>query len=233
MAGIYDPKTGNIMSNEQLMEIYQKLYKRYGPQHWWPGEGAFEIMIGAILTQNTNWGNVEKAIANLRSAGCMDPASLHRMDVSALAELIRPAGYYNLKAARLRNFLSWLFDNFDGDIERIAGWDTSLLRQELLGVKGIGKETADSILLYALDRPVFVVDTYTCRIMGRHGFIEPGADYEQVRDLFESSLPMDTELFNEYHALLVCAGKDYCKPKPKCDDCPLCSLPHDIDPIAY
>ena len=185
--------------------------------------------MGAILTQNTSWTNVNKAIANLKSASCLTPEGLYRMDTSELAELIRPAGYYNLKTKRLRNFLDWLFDNYGGQLTNLESVATDRLRTELLAVKGIGRETADSILLYALGRPVFVVDTYTARIMTRHGLIEPDADYEQLRDLFESNLSEDIQLFNEYHALLVSTGKNFCKPKAKCPGCPLETHPHTLD----
>ena len=214
---------------DKLMEIYELLYGRFGPQHWWPGDGRFEVIIGAILTQNTNWGNVEKAINNLKAADAVDAAAIHRMDTAKLAELIRPAGYYNIKANRLKNFLNWFFDNFDGDLEALAAMSTDVLRAELLGVKGIGPETADSILLYAFQRDVFVVDAYTARIMVRHRLIEPEIDYEQLRDFFESYLPADSKLYNEYHALLVRLGKEYCRPRPKCENCPLGKLPHEID----
>jgi endonuclease-3 related protein len=211
------------------MEIHRLMFDRFGAQHWWPGESRFEIVLGAILTQNTNWTNVEKAIANVKVADALCPEKLYRMDTETLALLIKPAGYFNLKAGRLKNFLQWLFENYDGQIdalENLSIWD---IREQLLSVKGIGPETADSIALYAYDKPVFVVDTYTCRIMVRHGLIEPEAGYEQVREFMEASLPGEIELFNEYHALLVQVGKGYCKPKPKCAGCPLECLPHEVD----
>jgi endonuclease-3 related protein len=217
------------MIRETLSEIYQLLYDAFGPQHWWPGETPFEVVTGAILTQNTNWANVEKAIKNLKSAGCLTPEALFRIDISMLAELIRPAGYYNIKAKRLKSFINWLYDNYDGEMSNLELVNTDQLRAELLEIKGIGRETADSILLYALGRPVFVVDAYTARITLRHELIEPGADYEQLRQLFESNLPEDVQLFNEYHALLVRAGKEFCKPKAKCQGCPLEVLPHTLD----
>ncbi|MHC4637551.1 MAG: endonuclease III domain-containing protein [Planctomycetota bacterium] len=220
------------MISETLTEIYQLLFERFDAQHWWPGQTQFEIIAGAILTQNTNWGNVEKAIANLKSADLLRPAKLRDMEVSELGELIRPAGYYNIKAKRLKNFVGWLFDNYNGELTELESVDTEQLRTELLGVKGIGRETADSILLYALNRAVFVVDAYTARVTIRHGLIEPEADYEQLRELFESNLPEDAQMFNEYHALLVRVGKEFCKPKAKCAGCPLEKLPHTID-IEY
>jgi len=220
------------MTSETLYEIYQLLYDAFGSQHWWPGETAFEIMTGAILAQNTNWNNVEKAIANLKSGGYMTPDALHRIDNLQLAELIRPAGYYNIKTKRLKNFVNWLFDNYSGEPANLQNIYTDQLREELLGIKGIGRETADSILLYALGRPVFVVDAYTARIALRHELIEPGADYEQLRELFESNLTEDVAFFNEYHALLVKAGKDFCRTKARCSGCPLEELPHTLD-IEY
>ena len=158
---------------------------------------------------------------------------LQEMDISSLAEMIRPAGYYNIKAGRLKNFLEWLFKEHDGDLNRLEDTDPETLRRELLQIKGVGPETADSIVLYAFDKPVFVVDAYTCRIMGRHGLIEAGADYEQVRDFFQSYLDRNVKLFNEYHALLVRLGKEYCRPKAKCDGCPLEKLPHDVSPLIF
>lgn len=220
------------MTRKTLIEIYQLLFDHFGPQHWWPGETPFEIITGAILTQNTNWANVEKAIINLKSAGYLSPEKLYRLDLSHLAELIRPAGYYNIKAKRLKNLINWLFENHDGELKSLNCIDTDQLRSELLTVKGVGRETADSILLYAFERPIFVVDAYTARIALRHGLIEPGADYEQLRELFESNLSQDARLFNEYHALLVRLGKEFCKPKAKCGGCPLENLTHTLD-IEY
>ena len=217
------------MISDQLNEIYQLLFDRFGPQHWWPGQTQFEIITGAILTQNTNWTNVEKAIANLKSADCLTPEKLYHLEVSQLAELIRPAGYYNIKTKRLKNFVNWLFDNYDGQLANLETIDTNQLRAELLAIKGVGFETADSILLYAFERPVFVVDAYTARIAFRHQLIEPDAGYEQLRELFQSNLPQDVQLFNEYHALLVKVGKEFCKPKAKCPGCPLEKLPHSLD----
>jgi endonuclease-3 related protein len=221
------------MTAEQLTEIYELLFDRFGPQYWWPGQTQFEIITGAILTQNTNWANVEKAISNLKSAGCMSPEQLYHLDVAQLAEYIRPAGYYNIKTKRLKNFVNWLFNNYNGRLANLETVDTERLRAELLAIQGIGYETADSILLYAFDRPVFVVDAYTARIAIRHQLIEPDANYEQLRVLFQSSLPQDIQLFNEYHALLVKVGKEFCRPKARCPDCPLEKLPHSIDIVSF
>jgi len=214
--------------NETLTEIYQLLYDRFGPQHWWPGETPFEIIIGAILTQNTNWTNVEKAIANLKSAALLTPEKLYETDSAKLAQLIRPAGYFNIKTKRLKNFLAWLFNGYAGRLANLETISTNRLREELLAVNGIGRETADSILLYALDREIFVVDAYTARMAVRHRLIDSDADYEQIRDLFQSNLPPDRQLFNEYHALLVRLGKEFCRPTPRCINCPLEKLPHTI-----
>lgn len=207
--------------SEKLMRMYELLYERYGPQGWWPGDGRCEIIVGAILTQNTNWANVEKAIANLKAAGCLTAARLGEIEQDELAELIRPAGYYNIKAKRLKNFFAWVFDEYQGRLDSLENLDAASLREQLLAVNGIGPETADSIVLYAFGKPVFVVDTYTARVLGRGELIEEGADYQQIQDFFESSLPADAELFNEFHALLVRVGKEHCKPKPKCNGCPL------------
>jgi endonuclease-3 related protein len=227
--GIYKFVRSNGMSSVKLIEIYELLYERYGRQHWWPGEDRIEIIVGAILTQNTNWQNVEKAIANLKSAECLNPSRIYYMAVERLAGLIRPAGYYNIKAARLKNFLNWLFEKYAGSLDALENETIDSLRQGLLAIKGIGAETADSIILYAFEKPVFVVDAYTCRVLGRHALIEDGADYEQVREFFESNLVSDVALFNEYHALLVKVGKEHCRPQAKCEGCPLKSLPHDLE----
>lgn len=204
------------------------LYKRFGPQDWWPGDTPFEIIIGAILTQNTNWTNVEKAIANLKKARVLSPDKLHKLNITKLAGLIRPAGYFNIKAARLKNFINWLFENYSGKLKNLESVPTERLRRELLSVKGVGTETADSILLYAFERPVFVVDAYTARICSRHHLIDFDADYHQIQQIFENNLPADVQLFNEYHALFVRSGKDFCRPTPRCNDCPLNHLPHSV-----
>jgi len=214
------------MINQKLTEIYNLLLRHFGEQNWWPGDTGFEIVIGAILTQNTNWANVERAINNLKAEFLLKPQSIYEMQISKLQELIRPAGYYKVKAKRLKNFMNWLFQKHNGSIPELEQIDTQQLRAELLEIKGIGRETADSILLYALDREVFVVDAYTARVAVRHELIEPQLDYEQLQELFQSNLPKDVKLFNEYHALLVKVGKEFCRPKPKCPGCPLEKLPH-------
>ena len=221
------------MTDKKLIEIYQLLLARFGPQNWWPGETQFEIIVGAILTQNTNWTNVEKAIANLKSANLLTPEKLHNLELTQLAPLIKSAGYFNVKAKRLKNFLTWLFNDYNGSLTDLQQLNTDRLREELLTIKGVGPETADSILLYAFERPVFVVDAYTARIAVRHHLLEPDIDYEQLRYLFESNLSADVKFFNEYHALLVRLGKEFCKPKPKCSTCPLKKLPHTTNPEYF
>jgi endonuclease-3 related protein len=218
---------GSTMTGDKLTEIYELLYEYFGPQHWWPGQSTLEIIVGAVLTQNTNWGNVEKAINNLKATKSLSTQRLYNMNIHELAQLIRPAGYYNLKAGRLKNFINCLVEDFNGELHTLRELDTQTLREKLLSIKGIGPETADSILLYAFEKPVFVVDAYTARMATRHGLIE-SADYETLRDLFQSNLPPEIRLFNEYHALLVRVGKEFCRPRPKCASCPLEKLPHDI-----
>jgi len=205
-----------------LKGIYKKLYSYFGPQAWWPGDSPFEVMVGAILTQNTSWANVEKAIKNLKTSKLLSPLKLYRLPSKKLALLIRPAGYYNIKAKRLKNFLEFFINHYRGSLKEISQKTSKVLRQQLLCVNGIGPETADSILLYALNKPVFVVDAYTKRIFLRHKLIKDSGSYAQVQDLFMRNLKPSAKLFNEYHALLVKLGKDFClKDKPKCRLCPL------------
>lgn len=179
------------------------------------------MIVGAILTQNTAWANVSQVISNLKSKGLMTPEALYHLDEHHLAYLIRSTGYYNLKARRLKNFMEFLFKEYDGDLDRMFSEGMDILRNKLLSIKGIGRETADSILLYAGEIPTFVVDAYTKRIFSRHLLVSEEADYEEIRSLFMDNLPNDTQLFNEYHALLVQLGKTFCKKKPKCDECPI------------
>jgi endonuclease-3 related protein len=212
--------------SEILMSLYQRLYKAYGPMHWWPGETPFEVMVGAILTQNTSWSNVEKAIQNLKRKGVLTPKGIHQLRRNQLASLIKSSGYFRIKADRLRAFMKFLFENYDGNLEKMRNERLDALRKKLLDVKGIGSETADSILLYGLKKPVFVVDAYTKRILSRHRIISEKASYDEVQRLFVDHLPNDEGLFNEYHALLVHLGKTLCKKIPKCDKCPLRGIGH-------
>jgi endonuclease-3 related protein len=208
-----------------LKEVYRRLLDAFGPQHWWPGESPFEMTVGAVLTQNTSWQNVERAIRNLREVGVMEPHALDALDDLALQELIRPAGYFRVKAKRLRSFVRFLVERYGGSLEAMFRTPLATLREELLAIHGVGKETADSILLYAGSLPVFVVDAYTHRIFARHGWIGFDADYDQIQDYFQSSLPDDASMYNEFHALLVRLGKDYCrKTGPRCEECPLREL---------
>ncbi len=204
-----------------LTDIFDALYQSFGPRHWWPGDSAFEVAVGAILTQNTNWGNVEKAIANIKVKKSLNARALHNMTHNQLAALIRPAGYFNVKARRLKSFLDFLCNDYRGSMKQMKKVDISSLRKKMLSVHGIGPETADSILLYALDKPVFVIDAYTKRVMSRHGLVSESDGYHDLQELFHKHLPLDVQLFNEYHALFVMVGKHYCKPKPKCTGCPL------------
>ncbi|MEW5758812.1 MAG: endonuclease III domain-containing protein [Candidatus Omnitrophota bacterium] len=208
--------------NNALISVYQKLFKKYKAQYWWPGNSRLEIIIGAILTQNTNWGNVEKAINNLKKEKLLSFDKLYQLNIENLAGLIRPSGYFNIKAKRLKNFLYYLKEKYNGNINRMFSRDLNDLRKELLNVSGIGPETADSILLYAGNYPIFVVDAYTKRIFLRHKFIEDDASYEEIQKLFMDNLRKNTKLFNEYHALIVKLGKEVClKTKPQCEICPL------------
>jgi endonuclease-3 related protein len=208
-----------------LMEAFERMLSAFGSQQWWPGESPFEIMVGAVLVQNTAWRNVEQAIENLREAGVMEPHALYKLPAAEMAELIRPAGYYQVKTKRLRNLLKFVVEEFDGSLEAMFRRDLASLREQLLAISGIGPETADAILLYAGGLPTFVVDTYTHRILARHGWIEYDAGYDDIKDHFESVLPPHPVLFNEYHALLVRIGKDYCKRNgPKCESCPLAPM---------
>jgi endonuclease-3 related protein len=207
---------------KKLQAIYKKLYSHFGPQHWWPADHPFEVMVGAILTQNTNWNNVLKAIGSLKKHRALKPQALSSMSVETLARRIKSAGYYTLKAKRLKNYVRFFLKQYKGSAGKMAVTDTLKLRDALLAVNGIGQETADSILLYALGKPVFVVDSYTKRIMSRHGLLADDASYHLAQDLFMKHLQRKSALFNEYHALLVKLGKEYClKNKPKCETCPL------------
>jgi endonuclease-3 related protein len=208
-----------------LQELYQQLWEAWGPQGWWPGETPFEVAVGAILTQNTNWGNVARAIAALKDENLLEPQALHDLPEAELARLIRPAGYYNVKARRLKNFLDFLARHYENSMVRLAADDLATLRPALLRIKGIGPETADSILLYALDKPTFVVDAYTFRILSRHDLIAQTCAYEELRQLFMEHLPAQVPLYQEYHALLVRLGKESCRPRPRCPTCPVDGWP--------
>ena len=204
-----------------LREVYERLFSAFGPRHWWPGESPFEVMVGAVLVQNTAWKNVEKAIDNLRCRGLLEPRPLYDLPVAELEELIRPAGYFRLKARRLRHMLEFLVEQYEASVDDMFRADQWTLREQLLSVHGIGPETADSILLYAGEMPMFVVDAYTHRMMSRHGWIEPEADYHSLQEHFVHNLEEDVALYNEFHALIVRLGHLHCRKKPKCEGCPL------------
>ncbi|MBI2344399.1 MAG: endonuclease III domain-containing protein [Deltaproteobacteria bacterium] len=205
-----------------LHDIFTRLFAHFAPQRWWPGETPFEVMVGAILTQNTNWQNVERAIAQLKSTVAFTPHAIFALPPAMLAAAIRPAGYFNIKTGRLRNFLTYFVERYNGNVETMRQQPIAQLRTELLGVRGIGPETADSILLYALDKPVFVVDTYTQRVLSRHYLVPEETTYDDVQSIFMDSLAHDVRHFNEYHALLVAVGKTFCRrTNPQCEQCPL------------
>ncbi len=205
--------------------IYDLLYESFGERHWWPADSPFEVMVGAILTQNTAWTNVEKAMANLKRADVLSPLKLYRQPVAVIAGLIRSSGFYNQKAGRLKLMTGYLVDRYHGSIDEMRGRETDALRRELLSIKGIGKETADSILLYACGKPVFVVDGYTYRVFSRHGLVDEQMGYDDIQAMFMDNLAHEPATFNEYHALIVELAKRFCKTKPLCDACPLAGLP--------
>jgi endonuclease III related protein len=214
-------RIGSTLKNTDaaFLKIYDLLFRRYGPQRWWPGDSPFEVMVGAILTQSTAWQNVEKAIVNLKTAGMMSPAALRAIPAPALAQLIYPAGYYNAKAVKLQALVRWLSASCGDNLNELFARDTGELRLQLLAVHGIGPETADSILLYAGNKPVFVIDAYTRRVFSRLGLKPENDTYDDWQMLFTRNLPQNTQLFNEYHALLVRLGKESCRKQPVCDNC--------------
>ncbi len=209
-------------SQPPLDEYYNSLFTTLGPQHWWPGDSPFEIILGALLVQNTAWKNVEIAISNLRDARSLSPSAIRRMNLRRLERLIRPSGYFRQKARKLKAFCAFLQSEYGGSLKKMFATPTITLREKLLGICGIGPETADSILLYAGKHEVFVVDAYTKRILERHGWIDHQAKYDDVRWIFERRFPGNVDLFNEFHALIVNVGKTWCRPhQPKCEECPL------------
>ena len=205
-----------------MLPLFWLLLRHFGPQHWWPARGPFEVMVGAVLTQNTSWKNVERAIANLRGAGLLEPRALAKVSRETLERLVKPSGFFRVKATRLKALVDFVMERYGGRVEAMArepGW---LIRGELLSVHGIGEETADSILLYALEKPFFVVDAYTRRILTRQGVISGRESYGEIQRFFMDQLPGDVELFKEYHALLVELGKNYCRARnPLCGECPV------------
>jgi len=216
-----------------LKQYFTAMSQNLGPMRWWPARTPFEVIVGAILTQNTSWGNVERAIANLRSAQMLTPSGISAARMARLAALVRPSGYFRQKAKKLKAFVRFLQREYGGSLKRMFDTPTELLREKLLSVHGIGPETADSILLYAGKHAVFVVDAYTHRIFGRHGITNGKPEYESVRALVEAALPRDSQLFNEFHALVVNTGKNWCRKKePRCAECPLGSLLPENSPLS-
>jgi endonuclease III related protein len=216
-----------------LLRYFEAMSGALGPMRWWPAKTPFEVIVGAILTQNTSWGNVERAIANMRSARMLTPSAISAARSSRLARIVRPSGYFRQKAKKLKAFVRFLELEYGGSLKRMFGTPTAELREKLLSVHGIGPETADSVLLYAGNHPVFVVDAYTHRIFGRHGITSGKPDYENVRAMFEAALPPDPQLLNEFHALVVNTGKNWCrKGEPRCGECPLGSLLPAASPLS-
>lgn len=242
-------ESNNIISQKKIIQIYDILFNNFGAQGWWPvtplggcrGElgqrpvygmttksekQKFEIILGAILTQNTAWTNAEQAIMNLNREGLIDIRRLRAASKEKLVELIRPAGYFNQKSERLKIISKYLYDNYKGNLKVFFSRDTEKIRDELLQIKGIGPETADSILLYAANKPTFVVDSYTKRIFSRVGIINENADYDSIKKLFEDSVPKHASIYNEYHALIVELAKRNCKTEPDCTTCILRKVCH-------
>ena len=218
--GIVGSAPANKQSISQILQkIYHQLLDAYGPQNWWPAEEPFEVMVGAILTQSAAWRNVEKAIANLKEAKALSPRALRQLSLPDLATIIHPCGYYNAKARKLKSLVQWLEEYCQDNLDKLFATSTDQLRQQLLSVWGIGEETADSIILYAANKPIFVIDAYTRRIINRLGLAPDGNSYTAYQSLFKDNLPTDAVLFNEYHALLVHLGKDICRSRPLCQHC--------------
>ena len=212
-------------TRERLLDVYRRLHDAYGPQHWWPGDSPFEIIVGAILTQAASWYNVDKALANLKAAGALTPEGVCRLSESELATRIRPSGYFNAKARKLKAFVDLLYSRFGGDLDALLRTPAPELRALLLATHGIGPETADAIILYAAQQPVFVIDAYTRRTFSRLGLAPDADTYDAWQTLFMDALPPDAAMFNEYHALIVRHGKDICRTEPLCARClllPIC-----------
>ena len=222
-----------MQKRDVLLKIYNSLYNYFGPLNWWPGATPFEVMVGAILTQNTSWSNVEKAINSLKKENLLEPRKLYRINQEELAQFIKPSGYYNIKARRLKNFINIFVNDFEGSAEKMFSGDGGELRKKLLNVNGIGPETADSILLYAGRKPFFVVDAYTRRIFSRHKLISEDSTYYQIQEFFIKNLDRDVKLFNEFHAQIVMLGKTICTSKnPNCTKCPIAFL-NSVERIAF
>ncbi len=207
-----------------ILDVYKRLESHFGPRHWWPADTPFEVIVGAILTQNTAWNNVVMAIDNLKEEGVLDIGGIHSIPQNRLEKLVKPSGFFRIKAGRLKSFVRFLFENYGGELNELLSLDIGPLRSELLGINGIGKETADSIILYAAGRPSFVVDAYTKRIFSRLGVLGKDAEYDEIKAFFEERLPHDSKIYNEFHALIVETAKNICKKKPLCERCPLMDI---------
>ena len=214
----------NVTAHPPLVEVYDRLYRAWGPQGWWPGRTATEMVVGAVLTQNTAWSNVEKALLRLKAARALSLRKLYEAPLAEVEDWVRPAGFYRVKARRVRALAALVMESYQGRLSLLLREEPARLRTFLLGVHGIGPETADSILLYAAGAPYFVVDAYTRRVLSRHGWLHEPASYEAVADLFEVALPREAQLYNEFHALIVRLGKTHCRAKPRCEGCPLNSM---------
>lgn len=210
-----------LPGRRELMRLYDRMYRYAGDLHWWPGETPIEICVGAILTQNTAWKNVEKAIAKLKSARALSVRALCKMAHGKLARLIRSAGYFNVKATRLKNFIRHIEMRHGGSLDALLAEPAEALRAELLSINGVGPETADSIVLYAAAKPIFVIDAYTKRILSRHKVLPLEKSYEEFQALFTRALPPDATLYNQYHAMFVRIGNRFCRATPRCELCPL------------
>jgi len=218
-----------MTKSERIKRFYKKLYEHYGPQDWWPGDSPLECVLGAILTQNTSWKNVEKAIQNLKSLNLISIDKLKLLTTDELAHLIRSSGYFNQKALKIKNFVKFITENYSGSLHNMFDEDIHALRDKLLRIKGIGPETADCIILYGGSKPIFVIDTYTYRVLWRHGLVPEQTSYNEMQELFMDSLENDPVIYNEYHALLVKVGKERCKKRnPLCAGCPLEKDPHTV-----
>jgi endonuclease-3 related protein len=218
------PELAHCKLSEFLPEVYERLLDHYGSQGWWPAETCFEIIVGAILTQAVAWSNVEKAISNLKAAQALEPTALHVLPADELARLIRPAGYYNAKARKIKAFVAHLQEHYQYDLDALLSKTVQTLRDELLSIYGIGPETADSIILYASDQATFVIDAYTRRLLSRLGLVPNDIGYDGLQSTFEDNLPHQASLFQEYHALIVCHGKSVCQKRPLCAACPLLAI---------
>jgi endonuclease-3 related protein len=207
--------------NTNLLLIYENLLSKFNNQKWWPAETPFEVVIGAILTQSVSWTNVEKAIKNLKDSGILEPGKLHQKEAIEIAHLIKSTRFYNEKAKKIKNFLDFLYDEYGGNLQKMSEESQVILRKKLFTIKGLGEETVDSILLYACDKPVFVVDAYTRRIFSRYGIIKETASYGDIQTFFMDNLPEDLELYNDFHAQIVHLGKNICKTLPQCNICPI------------